>query len=205
MNTIELVVPGIPRPQPRPRVTKTGHAFNPTTEGLKLWKTHLRLAARQKTPRSPWEQAVRVDVEAYFPRPSWLERVLPDQSLPMLERPDRDNLDKTILDTLTGLGYWRDDSQVYRGTLAKYYVQSGYGPGALITITFIELDAVYAQAARLHSEKVRDTREKREQRVMSGKTAGRPRPVLDGPRLINDTVSMDDLAEMMKAGRKVRA
>ena len=156
-------------------------------------------------------QAVRVDVEAYFPRPQWLLNVLPDKTLPMLERPDRDNLDKTILDTLTGLGYWVDDSQVYVGRLEKWYVQDGYGPGARISIDFVELEPVYAKAVAQHAVSVRDAREKRERggrRGCSGTPVGendrRPRPVLNGPALINDTCSMDDLAAMMKAGRKVR-
>ena len=226
MSTIELIVPGIPRPQPRPRVTKTGHAFNPTTEGLKLWKSHLRIAARQQAPREPWAQAVRVDVEAYFPRPQWLLNVLPDKTLPMLERPDRDNLDKTILDTLTGLGYWVDDSQVYVGRLEKWYVQDGYGPGARISIDFLELEPVYAKAVVQHAVSVREAREKRERGGRRGRLGvpefkfsetdepfvgdpvkaknRRPRPVLNGPALINDTCSMEDLAAMMKAGRKVR-
>lgn len=211
MSTIELIVPGIPRPQPRPFVPKTGRAFNPTTKGLKLWKSHLRIAARQQAPREPWAQAVRVDVEAYFPRPQWLLNVLPDKTLPMLERPDRDNLDKTILDTLTGLGYWVDDSQVYVGKLEKWYVQDGYGPGARISIDFVELEPVYARAVAQHAASVREAREKRERggrRERSGTPASensrRPRPVLRGPALINDTCSMEDLAAMMKAGRKVR-
>ena len=62
---IILHVSGIPRPQPRPRVTKTGHAFNPSTDGLKAWKTMLRLAAYKFRPQEPWTQAVRVDVEAF--------------------------------------------------------------------------------------------------------------------------------------------
>lgn len=148
---IILEVPGVPRPQPRPRVTKTGHAFNPTTEGLKAWKARLRIAAYKFRPQEPWAQAVRVDVEAFFPRPKWLTNVLPQQALPMLERPDRDNLDKTILDTLTGLKYWKDDSQVYAGKLAKFYVAAGHEPGAIVTITFVELQPAYFAAVEQHA------------------------------------------------------
>lgn len=204
LTPIILQVPGVPRPQPRPRVTKTGHAFNPSTNGLKAWKAQLRIAAYKFRPQEPWTQAVRVDVEAFFPRPTWLANVLPDQALPMLDRPDRDNLDKTILDTLTGLKYWADDSQVFVGKLAKYYVAAGFAPGAIVTITFIELEPVYLAAVEKHAAKVAEDREKREERKRRGPIQARPRPLYNGPTLINETISIDQLASEMAAGRKVR-
>lgn len=217
LQPIILRVPGVPRPQPRPQSCgfvgvdkETGvpiaraRSFNKESHSLKAWKANLRIAAYKFRPQEPWTQAVRVDVEAFFPRPAWLVNVLPDQAMPMLERPDRDNLDKTILDTLTGLKYWADDSQVYVGRLAKFYVAAGCAPGAIVSITFIELEPAYLAAVEKHAGKVAEDREKREERKRRGPIQSRPRPVYNAPRLINETISIDQLASEIAAGRKVR-
>jgi len=48
-------------------------------------------------------------------------------------KPDRDNLDKAILDALTNAGIWKDDAQVCAGIITKSYVQ--FIAGANVTIT----------------------------------------------------------------------
>jgi Holliday junction resolvase RusA-like endonuclease len=46
-------------------------------------------------------------------------------------KPDRDNVEKGILDALTALGMWEDDGQVCQGSVDKIY---GERPGAVIVI-----------------------------------------------------------------------
>ena len=42
------------------------------------------------------------------------------RGLPRLSRPDVDNMAKTVLDVMTKLGYWNDDSQVIQLKAAKF-------------------------------------------------------------------------------------
>lgn len=51
--------------------------------------------------------------------------------------PDRDNLEKAVLDSLSGI-VWHDDSQVVTGTTTKRYTEQGEEPGASIEIYRLE-------------------------------------------------------------------
>jgi len=62
----------------------------------------------------------------------------PDGIIPHAAKPDRDNLDKAVLDVLTTLGFWRDDGQISAGRIDKYYHAKGDKPGARITIKRID-------------------------------------------------------------------
>jgi len=65
-----------------------------------------------------------VNWRAYFPIPeSWSKkRKTETAGKPHTQKPDRDNIDKGLLDCL-----FRDDSIVWRGTLEKYW-DDGKGP-----------------------------------------------------------------------------
>jgi Holliday junction resolvase RusA-like endonuclease len=83
---------------------------------------------------------LRVDVAVYFMRPKShfftgkrSDVLRPDAPNFHTSKPDRDNLDKAILDAITNAGIWKDDAQVCAGTLTKAYVQ--FIAGADITIT----------------------------------------------------------------------
>ena len=93
---------------------------------------------------------------------------------------------------------------MYVGKLAKFYVSGGCGPGAIVTITFIELEPAYLAAVEKHASKVAEDREKRKERKRRGTIQPRPRPLYNGPQLINETISIDQLASEIAAGRKVR-
>lgn len=171
-SVIEFEVPGVPRPQPRARTRVVqprggrafAHIYNPDSN--KFWKRCMVTAARSAMVRAvaegghqgirlKWDQAVRVDVEAFFDPPAWmakwLKRTPLECSLPMLEKPDRDNLDKVVLDVLTGEGWWLDDSHVYVGRVGKWYVRPGYAPGVKIRVQFEELHPEYLAIRRHHS------------------------------------------------------
>jgi Holliday junction resolvase RusA-like endonuclease len=183
---IEFEVPGVPRPQPRPRTRVVrprsgGRAFaqiyNPDTN--KEWKQSLLLSsriARRQQPlplcdrlvpqdQRPWDQAVRVDIEAFFDPPAWmakwLERTPLESTLPMLEKPDRDNLDKVVLDVLTQEGWWLDDSHVYVGRIEKWYTRPDYAPGVKIRVQFEELQPDYLAIRRLHAGQLAKAKAKR--------------------------------------------
>jgi len=131
-----IEVSGDPKGQPRPRAfSRNGKARvfdSGTAEG---WKSLIALAARDHLPASPLACPVRVDVEFYFRRPLRLmKKKSPFGFIPHTAKPDRDNLDKAVLDTLTQIGFLQDDALVVEGTIKKYYTPINTGPGALIEI-----------------------------------------------------------------------
>ena len=82
------------------------------------------LRAQVKAPASAGD----VSWVAYFPMPkSWSKkRKAAMKGQPHRQRPDRDNIDKAILDAL-----FKEDSGIYTGRLAKYWDD---GQGARIEI-----------------------------------------------------------------------
>lgn len=55
-------------------------------------------------------------------------------------RPDVDNMAKILLDRMTKLGYWKDDSEVSRLDVMKRYVSEGESPNVKISIWRMEND-----------------------------------------------------------------
>ena len=136
MNTISFFAAGLPKAQPRPRAFAMGgkaRVYNPATaEG---WKSAIAVAAQDHIPPVPLECPVVVSEIFLMPRPKRLMRKKdPDLRIPHTAKPDRDNLDKAVLDALTTLGFWRDDSQVWSGTVSKMYHAKSEVPGAHIVI-----------------------------------------------------------------------
>ncbi len=120
---------------------------------LQPWRDRLRLAARDKVAE-PWDGPVLVDCTFYFPRTKDLLRPsAPRGAIPMAVKPDRDNLDKAVLDALSPDpdpdagwdGLWTNDSRVYGGALLKFYVAIGMEPGARIHVRLQQLGTVGKQ------------------------------------------------------------
>jgi Holliday junction resolvase RusA-like endonuclease len=139
-DTITIIVHGIPKAQPRPR----GFAFNrggKTTVRMyeagtaEAWKGQIALAAANLVPSTPLEGPVRVDIDFFMPRPKRLCRKKdPADAVRCFAKPDRDNLDKAVLDCLTTLNFWHDDGQASCGELQKFYHAKDRQPGAVIRI-----------------------------------------------------------------------
>lgn len=141
---IEFYIKGEPKAQPRPRAfakkfgsTYSARIYDPgTAEG---WKGLIAYYAKCETPATPIEGPVRVDADFYFPRPGRLLRAKdPAGPIRHVAKPDRDNLDKALLDTLTTLGFWRDDAQVCEGEVRKFYVGKNGTPGARVVIETLD-------------------------------------------------------------------
>lgn len=160
-SVISFEVQGDPKGQPRPRAFARKFAngavmarvYDPgTAEG---WKAQIALAAKEHVPFPPLTGPVRLDIEFRFKRPKshFLKTGLrSDAPFFHIGKPDRDNLEKAVMDALTTLGMWKDDGQVCVGEVKKIYdgcveminergetcglVMMGNGrPGATITIT----------------------------------------------------------------------
>lgn len=141
MKSLTFFAPGTPKGQPRGRACIRGnHAgiYDPgTADG---WKASVRAAAKRGWDGVIFTGPLRVDVAVYFKRPKShfytgkrSDVLRPDAPNYHTSKPDRDNLDKAILDALTHAGVWKDDAQVCGGTFTKSYVQ--FISGANVTIT----------------------------------------------------------------------
>lgn len=143
-ESITFRVFGEPKAQPRPRAfaRKFGNTFSArvydagTAEG---WKGLIALAVREHMPAAPIECPVRLDVAFLFDRPKRLLRKGdPDGRIPHTAKPDRDNLEKALLDCLTQCGVLADDCRVCAGEVRKYYVAKGERPGAVVRLASAE-------------------------------------------------------------------
>lgn len=87
-------------------------------------------------PTSPITGPVNASLCFYFPRPKYHFKkdgqLKPEAPIRHIVKPDRDNLDKAVLDCLTKCGFWIDDCQVCDGEVKKVY---GEVPGVRICIT----------------------------------------------------------------------
>jgi Holliday junction resolvase RusA-like endonuclease len=131
----EFFVPGEPKAQPRVRVVRGGHAYTPAT--AKGFKERIYWEAKSHCPQPVGDSdtPIRVDITFFLKRPKRLCRKKdPQGPVYCTKKPDRDNLDKSVLDALTGAGALLDDAQVVSGTLEKYYHAIGEGPGVFISI-----------------------------------------------------------------------
>lgn len=136
-TTIIIEVDGIPKGQPRPRAFSRGGKArvydSGTAEG---WKGAVALAAIPLRPNKPLTGPLQVRLSFYLPRPKRLMRKK-DSSVAIAHTstPDADNLAKAVLDALTEIGIWVDDSQVFYLEVMKQYHAKDGRPGALIHIT----------------------------------------------------------------------
>ena len=136
--TLKFKVAGIPKAQPRVKAFRRGnHAgvYDPgTADG---WKLLVREEARKAWNGEQFEGAVKIEVQFWMPRPkvhfnkSGLKAGTPAFHT---SKPDLDNLLKAVLDALTNLGVWRDDSQI---ASVRCYKCFGTNPGASVCINSI--------------------------------------------------------------------
>ena len=85
-------------------------------------------AAAAEYRGEPLEGPLRLDVVAVFPRPSrlvWKRKPMPRE--PHIVKPDRDNIDKAVMDALTGK-LWVDDCQVCAGGIEKWIAAGNEEP-----------------------------------------------------------------------------
>jgi len=113
---------GRPRAQARARVVRAGGrtwAFSPKTAWRKQFTAAARRAKIALAGRSApiWGVDVPVRVEMEF----WL----PSRKKYATARPDLDNLEKSVLDSLSDAGVWDDDCQVVEVITSKRPAEIG--------------------------------------------------------------------------------
>lgn len=150
---IEFAVRGTPEARPRPRVRAVkgkggrwvGQMYQPKGPGKKddsharawrrahEWAQAVRGACIGKMPPEPWTGPVRLEVDIFFPRPQYmLKQKYPDTQIRHTAKPDRDNLDKAVMDALVEARLFADDAQVCDGAVRKWYSSRGCDPGVII-------------------------------------------------------------------------
>lgn len=150
-TSIVIDVVGIPKGEPKTKSTvftpqpgkPMSRIYTPNTAAV--WRAQVSEAAVKARPSEPFIGPVRVDWTARFPRPGDHYRTGKHagelrESAPWLHRglPDRDNVDKTILDALQEAGYFRNDSQAAIGLLVKRWCRPGELAGCTITVAPLE-------------------------------------------------------------------
>lgn len=143
---LNVVIHTTPVAQPRGRVgvikqkngKVRGTIFNQTTiknsDGTKkphpivAFKSDVKRTIAQHWKGAPLEGPLRLDLVFVFPRPKKL--IWKTKPMPRLRysiKPDRDNIDKSLMDAVKGI-VWIDDAQVCDGRIQKFYAAGDETP-----------------------------------------------------------------------------
>lgn len=125
--SIRLTVLGDPQAQKRSRSKLIpGQKFAMHYDPSEGDKDNFRQVIQQNAPSVPWEGPLRLDVYFFFARPkahyNSKGAVKENAALWKISKPDRDNLDKFVMDAMTKV-FFNDDSQVCAGEIIKMYDQ----------------------------------------------------------------------------------
>ena len=123
---MKLIILGNPTALKRHRTFRRGN-FTGSYDPSETDKADLLAVVRDNAPKKPFSCPLRVDITFYFARPKSHYRTGKHAGELKLnipawhtKRPDRDNLDKFVLDALDGI-FWYDDSIICDGRLRKVY------------------------------------------------------------------------------------
>jgi Holliday junction resolvase RusA-like endonuclease len=115
-----VFVEGTPRPQPRPRKGLYGNFYNPPTADF--WKETIQIAfLMYRKPQIM--RPVYLKIHFFFHKVTGLH----GKTVPHTIKPDKDNLEKAVMDALTAIQIWKDDCQVYGGNTEKYWTPGKSG------------------------------------------------------------------------------
>jgi len=122
---------GTPKGQPRPRAVAIGGNVRMYTPSIvKAWRQSIKIAVFNEgvKPENAMCGPISVNLGFIFERPKTHYRTgkyahLLKKDIPQAhtKKPDADNLAKAVLDVLTELKFWVDDSQVTHLTITKQY------------------------------------------------------------------------------------
>jgi Holliday junction resolvase RusA-like endonuclease len=131
---MKITIPEKPIPKARPRFTKRGFAYS----SQKKEETAIKLLIKSMYKEEPMECALEIEVIFYMPIPKGTSNrkklVLAGQY--HTKRPDLDNLEKFIVDSMNGIVF-KDDSQIALSSTMKIY---GLEPRTEITVKGLNID-----------------------------------------------------------------
>lgn len=146
--SIEFFVPGEPKGQPRPRAfaRKFGNKWQARVYDAKTaegWKGQIAISWKQRMPDAfePFVGPVALSIIFQLPRPQYhygKRGLKEDAPKYCMKKPDADNFAKAVMDAMTQLGVFVDDSQVCDLRAVKKFVRDGEIAGAHISVK--ELD-----------------------------------------------------------------
>jgi len=144
---IEFTVPCVPVAQPRQRHAMIGghvRNYTPTKHPVQAFKAAVQLAAAGAYNGPPLDGAIYSSIKFVMPRPAtkpaWIKKGTHYFSawkaglrVPHIGKPDRDNLMKSLQDSLNQL-LFRDDSLLYDGPVSKWIAAANEQPHVQIVI-----------------------------------------------------------------------
>ena len=135
----QFFIEGDPAGKPRAKAARRGNFVTMyAPEDSKGWAKLVALQSKRYAPREPLHGPAGVTFLFIFARPkSHFGRhgLKADAPINHTIKPDRDNLDKLMLDVFTKLGFWKDDCQVAYGSVRKIYTCAPYPkPGCWVQI-----------------------------------------------------------------------
>lgn len=125
---MKLVLNIEPKPQSRPRFARRG-SFTTTYEdkGMKSWRECCRLLITNLYMGQPiLEGALRAKVRFFIKPPQYISKVkknqqaLIDETIPVGKKPDVDNYEKALYDSMSGIVF-KDDGQIALHDVGKFY------------------------------------------------------------------------------------
>jgi len=125
----QFTIMGNPVAKGRPKFARRGAFMSAyTPEKTVNYENLVKHAFLEKYEANPIEDPLVVKISAYFPPlsswPKSRKGVLTSGMLiPVIKKPDVDNLQKIVLDALNQLAY-KDDSQVFSILCVKYYSET---------------------------------------------------------------------------------
>ena len=127
---MKLVLNIEPKPQSRPRFARRGN-FTTTYEDkdMKAWRNQCRLLiANQYIGQPILKGALRAKVRFYIKPPQYIskpkknQQALLDEVIPVGKKPDVDNYEKALYDSISKAGVvWTDDNIIVEHTTRKVY------------------------------------------------------------------------------------
>lgn len=138
---VAFTVPAVPVAQPRAKASSFGghtRLYTPTktasgkTHPIAAFKATVQMAFREACHLPPHDGAVMVNMAFILPRPQkLLKKSSPAERVKHTVKPDIDNLQKAVMDALSGL-LFVDDRQVYSVLAWKWYAAKDEQPCVII-------------------------------------------------------------------------
>lgn len=137
------IVPPTATAQQKGVFVRNGRAHFFTKRKVRDAEDFLAALLAPHAPAEPLRGAVYFQARWCFPfRKSEPKRVTEaGREIPHTVRPDLDNLEKALLDVLTRLRYWADDSLVFSKSTAKVW-----GPSPYLMIALMTADELHGRA-----------------------------------------------------------
>ena len=111
-----------------------------TTTATRQWEARMAIAVQEKIGSVLLQPPIRLDILMVVARPQYMcfqykatgEYKFPTGLVWCDKRPDRDNVEKNVMDALKT--FWADDSQVVSGEVLKAFAEIGHGPRVIVRI-----------------------------------------------------------------------